>query len=102
MINANDYKTGDYMDEALDWMDDSDADHDVWQIVEEAASISVQAKKSPNDLHMAGRLYGMAEALRCMYNESCGIGYEPEQTQSWIEFIEGYAEANYEDGESID
>lgn len=91
--------TENYLDGVYEWLDFCDPDHDVWQIVEEAACLASSA--DPNDLHKAGRVYGMAEALRAMYNESCGTGYEPEQTQSWIEFIECFAEDNYERGERI-
>ena len=89
-------------DGMLEWLDDRDWDHDAWLVVEEAAALASEAKESPYDLHLAGRVYGMAEALRVMYDESCGTGYDPSHTQAWIAFIEDFAEDNYVNGERID
>ena len=87
----------------LEWLDDCGRSHDAWQIVEEAARIHSMSVREPNNLHLAGRVYGMASALQVMYDHGTGIGegfYEG-NVNVWVAFIEDFAESNYENGERI-
>ncbi len=99
--NANDF--ADLYDDMLEWLDDSSRSHDAWQIVEEAARVHSMSKDVPNDLHLAGRVYGMATALQVMHDHGTGIGegfYEG-NVNVWVAFVEDFAESNYENGERI-
>lgn len=102
MTTTEDYT--EYFDDMLEWLDDSRRSNDAWQIVEEAARIHSMSAGAPNDLHLAGRVYGMATALQVMYDHGTGIGegfYEG-NVNVWVAFIEDFAESNYENGERID
>jgi len=71
----------------VEWLDE---DLRAWDIVMEAARLASIAKESPNDLHMAGRIYGMAETLAILSGDH--------DKDAWHEYIEAFAEDNYENG----
>lgn len=100
--NHNEYN--EFIDDALEWLDSSPRGYDAWQIVEEAARLrSLEDALAPFNLHLAGRVYGMACALQVMYDHGTGIGegFCEGNANEWAAFIEGFAEDNYENGERI-
>lgn len=103
-MSANDRSEyADLYDDMLEWLDDGKRSYDAWQIVEEAARIHSMSVREPNNLHLAGRVYGMASALQVMYDRATGIGngfYEG-NAKAWVAFIEDFAADNYENGERI-
>lgn len=78
-------------DAMTEWLDE---DLHAWDIVEEAARLASIAKECPNDLHLAGRIYGMAEALAIMSRDH--------DKGAWHEYIEAFAEDNYESGRRVE
>lgn len=103
MTTENRSEYAEYFDEMLEWLDDSRRSHDAWQVVEEAARTHSMSVREPNNLHLAGRVYGMASALQVMYDHGTGNGegfYEG-NVNVWVAFIEDFAESNYENGERI-
>ena len=99
--NANDFT--DLFDDMVEWLD-CERSHHAWAIIEEAARLQSVAAGRPNDLHLAGRVYGMATALQVMHDHGTGIGegfYEG-NVNVWVAFVEDFAESNYENGERID
>lgn len=103
MATDNRSEYADLYDEMLEWLDDSRRSHDAWQVVEEAARTHSMGVREPNNLHLAGRVYGMATALQVMYDHGTGNGegfYEG-NVNVWVAFIEDFAESNYENGERI-
>ena len=93
-------------DNVLEWMDETPITADAWAIFEEAARLASLAKDQPNNLHLAGKVYGLAIALQVMDRDSThaayGSGYSDRDVCEWIEFIEAYAGDNYERGVRID
>lgn len=103
MTTENRSEYAEYFDEMLEWLDDSRRSHDAWQVVEEAARTHSMSVREPNNLHLAGRVYGMASALQVVYDHGTGNGegfYEG-NVNVWVAFIEDFAESNYENGERI-
>ena len=92
-------------DRVLEWLDEGPAAYDAWAIVEEAARLASLARDQPNNLHLAGKVYGLAIALQVMDRDSThaayGSGYSDRDVCEWIEFIEAYAEDNYEEGRRL-
>ncbi len=88
-------------DGTLEWMDETPITADAWAIFEEAARLASIAKDNPEDLHLAGRIYGLATALQVM-NRSDGAdygeGYDAKTVEEWVAFAESFAEDNYEHG----
>ena len=96
--NANDFS--DLFDDMVEWLD-SEPSHHAWAIIEEAARLQSVAAGRPNDLHLAGRVYGMAAAVSVMYDREQGYGIDGANAQAWVQYVEDFAEGNYEDGERI-
>lgn len=92
-------------DSALEWLDESPSRYDAWAIVEEGARLSSLARLNPNDLHLAGKVYGLAIALTVMDRASTradyGSGYIEPDVSGWIAFMEDFVEEWYEGGRRL-
>ena len=43
----------------------------------------------------------MAAAVSVMYDREQGYGIDEANAQAWVQYVEDFAESNYEDGERI-
>ena len=98
-MTANDFT--DLFDDMIEWLD-CERSHHAWTIIEEAARLQSIAVGRPNDLHLAGRVYGMAAAVSVMYDREQGYGIDEANAQAWMQYVECFAADNYEDGERIE
>lgn len=98
MTTTEDYT--EHFDEMLEWLDESPWRHDAWQVLEEAARTCSLSELEPNNLHLAGRLYGLASALQVMHDKG-ETGFYEGNVNVWLAFIADFAEDNYERGERI-
>ena len=96
--NRNDFS--DLFDDMVEWLD-LEPSHHAWAIIEEAARLQSISAQEPNNLHLAGRVYGMAAAVSVMYDREQGYGIDEANAQAWVQYVGDFAESNYEDGERI-
>lgn len=98
ILEAAGYEKDAY-DYAIEWLDNTEAGHAGWDVVEEAARIhSVAAHDDPNghNLFVWGRIYGMATAL------ATAAKIEGADADFWADFISTFAADNYENGARIE